>query len=72
MTLNNGKYVPNGTLYYSKYDDEGNLTTAQAVNGNLSDCQPIVYNGKITWYVTDNSKPTFYTFDDSGLNTHKL
>ena len=70
MTLNNKKYTPNGVFCYVKYDDEGNLTTTQSVNGSLSDCQPIIYNGKITWYVTDNTKPTFYILDDSGLNVH--
>ncbi|MCM1480136.1 MAG: InlB B-repeat-containing protein, partial [Muribaculaceae bacterium] len=28
--------------------------------GSISDCQPIVYNGKVTFYVTNNSAPTFY------------
>ena len=72
MTFNNGKFTPNGTVCYTKYNDEGKLTTTQSTKGNLSDCQPIIYNGKITWYVTDNSKPIFYTIDESGLNTYKL
>ena len=63
MTFNNGKFTPNGTLCYTKYNDEGKLTTTQSTKSNLSDCQPIIYNGKITWYVTDNSKPIFYTID---------
>ncbi|MGN0693240.1 MAG: hypothetical protein ACI4K7_12890 [Oscillospiraceae bacterium] len=32
----------------------------------LSDCQPIVYKGQVVWYVTNNSKPTFYFFNADG------
>lgn len=32
----------------------------------LSDCQPIVYNDRVVWYVTNNSKPTFYFFNTDG------
>lgn len=30
--------------------------------GSLSDCQPMVYNGQVVWYVTDGSTLTFYAF----------
>lgn len=34
----------------------------------LSDSQPILCNGKVIWYVMDNSRPAFYTLDDDGVN----
>lgn len=37
----------------------------------MSDCQPILYNGKIVWYVTIQSVPTFYTLDASGVKAVK-
>ena len=29
----------------------------------LSDCQPVVKDNKVTWYVTSGSSPVFYTID---------
>ena len=42
----------------------GEVKTATA---DLSDCRPIVYNGKVVWYTTNYSSPTFYQLDDSGV-----
>lgn len=49
------------------------------VNGDfasgLSDCQPIVADGKVVWYVTSNSQPVFFTIDlknPSVTETHCL
>ena len=39
---------------------EGSIYTAQGV---LSDCQPVVANGRIIWYVTNASAPAFCTID---------
>ena len=71
----NGKsgYTVNDTLYYVSYDVSGvpgqSIQTAKAP---LSDCQPIPYNGGVVWYVTQNSVPTFYTLDASGVTAHAL
>ena len=49
-----------GTFYYTRYADDGKIGTIATANAALSDCQPIVHNGEVVWYVTTNSIPTFY------------
>ena len=56
------------TLYYATYSDGGLVGAVQTAKGFLSDCQPILYNGKVVWYVTDNSAPVFYGLDSSGIS----
>ena len=57
-------------LRYAYVDGNGALTgeiyTAAAM---LSDCQPIVSDGKVIWYVTSGSAPAFFTID---LDTNEL
>lgn len=73
--LNGGYMLWNGksgrtvsdTLYYIQYGADGQPGQVQPAAGSLSDCQPIAYNGKVVWYVTDNSAPTFYQLDSSGV-----
>ena len=55
------------TVYYAEYDRNGKVGTIKSVSAALSDCQPILYNGQLIWYVTDKSAPVFYTLDNSGL-----
>lgn len=65
---NGGKwYEPNSTLYYAAYSDNGTVGPVQTAKAYLSPCQPIVFNGKVVWYVTNGSIPVFYTLDASGL-----
>lgn len=67
-----GKYFkPSGRIIFADYEDGGKSNTIQAVEGQLSDCQPIIFNGKVTWYVTNNSAPIFYTLDEGGVTAHK-
>ena len=55
-------------LYLCKLDAAGNLVgSIQSVNANLSDCKPIIYNGKIVWYTFVNSAVTFYSISTSNL-----
>lgn len=62
--------VIDDTLQYVVYASDGTRTAVKtAPSVPLSDCQPIVYNGKVVWYVTNNSAPTFYALDDSGVQT---
>ena len=61
----------NDTLYYRTYAGGGSVGELKTAKAPLSDCQPIVYNGKVTWYVTDTSAPTFYQLDASGLKAVK-
>lgn len=55
------------TLYYAHYDANGNVGQVQTTKGSLSDCAPIFWNGKLVWYVTNESAPVFYTLDSSGV-----
>ncbi|MBQ8835148.1 MAG: cell wall-binding repeat-containing protein [Oscillospiraceae bacterium] len=51
-------------VYYCTLDGQGQKTSEVAsAEGKLSDCAPIVVDGKIVWYVTQNSAPVFYTLD---------
>ncbi|WP_455717664.1 leucine-rich repeat protein [Anaerosporobacter sp.] len=42
------------------------LSNVRSMTGNLSDCQPIVYNNNVTWYFTNNSAPVFCTIPTDG------
>ncbi|MGN0696144.1 MAG: hypothetical protein ACI4J5_05180 [Oscillospiraceae bacterium] len=55
-------------LYVTMIDGNGDKKgkTYAFADAYLSDCQPIVYNGQVVWYVTNNSKPTFYFFNVDG------
>ena len=55
------------TLKYIRYDANGNVGDTQTTVGALSDCAPIYWNGKLVWYVTNDSVPVFYTLDSSGV-----
>ena len=74
MGLQGGYMLWNGkggdTLYYLAYGEDGQPGQVQTATAPLSDCQPIPYNGKLVWYVTNSSAPTFYTLDSSGVTSH--
>lgn len=54
------------TIQYVRIDGEGNaLGEVQTKTGDLSDCQPILLDNKVTWYVTDSGKPCFYSLEPS-------
>lgn len=56
-------------FFYTSYTADGGVGAVQRISGPvpLSDCQPIYWNNKVVWYVTDNSAPIFYTLDSSGI-----
>lgn len=60
-----------GNFYYARYTDGGTIGAVAAADAALSDCQPIVHNGEVVWYVTANSIPTFYKLDASAMITKK-
>ena len=64
------EYDKENSISYVSYFDNGTVSGVNTVIGSLSDCQPIEYQGKVVWYVTDNSAPTFYILDETGLTTH--
>ena len=70
----NGKsgYTVSDTLYYLPYGSDGVPGATQTANAPLSDCQPIPYGDGVVWYVTENSVPTFYTLNASGVTAHAL
>ena len=57
-------WTENGVLKYcllnGKGEPDGEIRSG---TGNLSDCQPIMVEGRAVWYVTDNSAPVFYEID---------
>lgn len=69
------RYTPQGgsypelsdTLYYARYDADGTVGPVRTATAPLSDCAPICWNGKVVWYVTNNSAPMFYTLDEKGV-----
>ena len=61
-----GQY--SSTFYYTTYDSEGRIGEIKSVPAELSDCRPIVVNGKVIWYVTEDSVPVFYILDNGNLS----
>lgn len=58
-----GYFPAENTFAYAQYFADGSVSEIKMAEGDLSDCQPIVYNGKATWYVTKDSAPVFHTLD---------
>ena len=59
-------YEPENKVYYAELDAEGNMISEiKSINGNLSDCQPIVYNGSVIWYTWQDNVNNFYKIDIS-------
>ena len=56
-----------GSIKMVLVDENGNkLTDIITMGGRLSDCKPIIYNNKVTWYVTvQDSTPIFFSIDVS-------
>lgn len=64
----NGGYSYDDSIQYVLLDASGQPTSGiLSIAGSLSDCQPIVYKDKVTWYVTNNSTPVFYTLSTTGV-----
>ena len=65
VSLNNGKYLVlwtvNNVIYYAQIDKDGNqVGETMHMEGNLSDCVPIIRDNKLVWYVTTKGSITFY------------
>ena len=65
-------YTTDNTLHYIPYAADGTPSNPLTDSAPLSDCQPIPYDGGVVWYVTDNSVPTFYVLDDSGVTSYPV
>lgn len=58
-----------GKVYYTAVDGNGQQTgTTYSMDGNLSDCQPTVINGKISWYTWKQNVNVFYEINVSDLS----
>ena len=59
-------------VFYTELDANGNYGEVYTCVGNLSDCQPVLFNGKIVWYVAIGQlKPenlVFYELDPQNLS----
>lgn len=54
-------------LFVTMLDGNGKeIGKRQEYSAYLSDCQPIVYNGKVTYYVTKGGVPVFYFINSNG------
>ena len=57
-------WTENDVQKYCFLNGKGKLDgSIRTFDGQLSDCVPILANGKIVWYVTDWSEPVFYQID---------
>lgn len=64
----NGYFYSNDATQYARYSADGTISAIQtAENAPLSNCHPIEFNGQVVWYTTNDSAPTFYTLDSSGV-----
>lgn len=57
-------YVPDHTVYAMISDGEDASTVC--FDGDLSDCQPVVYQGNVVWYVRSGDQVTFYQLTPNG------
>ena len=62
------------SIKYAAYDADGNIGEIKTGYGRLSDCKPIMWNGKLLWYVVDGEGAGqslhFYTLDENGIESH--
>lgn len=63
-------WTANDILTYAFLDQDGNVIgeIQTAGEAQLSDCKPIYYNNQIIWYVTNYTRPIFYTLDITDRN----
>ncbi|MEE1282604.1 MAG: Ig-like domain-containing protein [Acutalibacteraceae bacterium] len=56
-------------VYYTTIDGKGNQTSSiYSMDGNLSDCVPIIINNKLVWYVWKDTKSIFYEINLNSLS----
>lgn len=67
----NGYYYNTDSIGYARYSAEGSVSDLRTAEGVMaSDCTPIVYNGQVVWYATDDSVPVFYVLDEDGVTAY--
>lgn len=62
------QYTNTNRCFYTYIDGQGNqLGEVYSFTGGLSDCAPVVTDGTVTWYTTENDLPVFYTLSGDTL-----
>lgn len=57
-----------GYLYYVKLNGNGTVVSdIYEMDGELSDCIPVIYNGNITWYTWDDDAIVYYQISVDNL-----
>ena len=60
-----------GVTYYTKIDGNGKQSGGiYHIEGDLSDCVPLVTNGSVIWYTWKNGLITFYDISTSNLSVN--
>lgn len=61
------------TVYYTELNGKGEKTgSIFLIEGNLSDCTPIVSEGKVIWYTWENGKINFYDISLDNLQNSRV
>ena len=61
-----------GYVYYTKLDASGAVVgKTYKMQASLSDCEPIVVNGKVVWYVCNSTSVDFYSINTKTLSETK-
>lgn len=73
VKLSNNKYLVlwsrDGKVYYTSVDGTGNTSDSiHSMDGALSDCVPVIFDGKIVWYTWNEKVITFYDIDAENLS----
>lgn len=73
VSLGNDQYLllwsKKGVTYYVKLEGDGNPVGKQySLEGNLSDCVPVVNGDKVVWYTWDDGNICFYEIDKNDLS----
>lgn len=73
VSLGNDQYLllwsKENVTNYVKLDGDGNTISEQySMQGNLSDCVPVVNGNKVIWYTWSNEKIQFYEINKSDIS----
>ncbi|MBQ4058981.1 MAG: leucine-rich repeat domain-containing protein [Lachnospiraceae bacterium] len=61
-----------GKVYYALVDGTGQMSgNVHSMAGELSDCVPVVCEGKIVWYTWNENEKNFYDIDIADLSTNR-
>ena len=63
-SLSNGRISYEGEVHYAAFDGQGKqISDEKTAPGYLSDCQPIIKDGQVLWYVWSNKRTVFYSIN---------